>query len=383
MIVPCFAVGTSSQWQGPPEEPCRKPADGQGGSWTVALYVNGDNNLERYWGEVSRLALERIPTSDGLKIVAMVDWVAENGTYVYEISGGITTEISTHTEENFGDGATFSRFLTDVVAPIESDNVAVIGWDHGYAWRYFSDDDTSGDDRITMPELQAAIEAAGVYMDILAFDACNMAAIEVAYQVSLSGLVGLMVASEESIPLDGYPYDLMFTPVAEDPSRTPAQVASDMVAGWGELYGPETWAKTNCLSATDVNVIRDNIDVFEDWVDAMHANLDDYSWSYKLDLRAALSAWATCEHVDIVDLGLQILADETITDPALIAATESMVGVVESAVLAYWNAEEVSAFRGLTLYWGLGGDWLVYEEAYKDVAFATDTGWWDFLADYN
>ena len=383
MIVPCLAVGTSPQWQGPPEEPCRKPSDGQGGSWTVALYVNGDNNLERYWGEVSRLALERIPASDGLKIVAMVDWVAENGTYVYEISGGTTTEISTHTEENFGDGATFSRFLTDVVAPIESDNVAVIGWDHGYAWRYFSDDETSGDDRITMPELQAAIETAGVYMDILAFDACNMAAIEVAYQVSLSGLVGLMVASEESIPLDGYPYDLMFTPVAEDPSRTPVQVASDMVAGWGELYGPETWAKTNCLSATDVNVIRDNIEVFENWVDAMHANLDDYSWSYKLDLRAALSAWATCEHVDIADLGLQILADETITDPTLIAATESMVSVVESAVLAYWNAEEVSSFRGLTLYWGLGGDWRTYEEAYKDVAFATDTGWWDFLADYN
>ncbi len=382
MIVPCVVIG-APQWQGPPEEPCRQPTGGQDGSWTIALYVNGDNNLERYWGEISRPALENIPSSDGLTIVAMVDWVAENGTYVYEISGGVTTEVATHEEENFGDGATFTRFLTDVVAPRQSDNLAVIGWDHGYAWRYFSDDYTSDGDRITMPELQTAIETAGIYMDILAFDACNMAAIEVAYQMSLTDCVGLLVASEESIPLNGYPYDLMFTPLAEDLSRTPEQVAADMVIGWGELYGPQTWAKTNCLSATDVSVIGDNIGVFEEWVEAMHASLEEYEWMYKEDLKAALSAWATCEHVDIVDLGLMILDDEQITDSTLIAATEAMVEAVTSSVLLYWNADEVSAFNGLTLYWGLAGDWLVYAEAYHDVAFAIETGWWDFLADYN
>ena len=382
MIMPCVALGASPQWQGPPEEPCRKPSVEGGGSWTIAMYINGDNNLESYWTKISRPSLELIPANDGLTIVAMVDWLAKNGTYVYEISGGVTTEVATHEEENFGDGTTFTRFLTEVAAAYESDHLLVIGWDHGYAWRYFSDDETDGD-RITMPELQTAIEAAGVYMDILAFDACNMAAIEVAYQLSLTGLVGLMVASEESVPLDGYPYDLMLTPLAEEPSRTPEQVASDMVAGWGEFYGPQTWAKTNCLSATDVSVIGDNIDSFTDWVSAMNANLEEYSWSYKLDLRAALSAWATCEHVDVVDLGVQILADATITDADLIASTEAIVGVVESAVLIYWNADEVAALRGLTLYWGLGGDWLAYGEDYKDVAFADDTGWWDFLAIYN
>lgn len=386
MIMPCVALGAPPEWQGPPEEPCRKPTSEQGGSWTIALYVNGDNNLERYWTEISRPALERIPASDGLTIVAMVDWVAANGTSIYEISGGVTTEVATYPEEeNFGDGATFSRFLSDVAASYESDNLAVVGWNHGYAWRYFSDDETSDGDRITMPELQTAIEVAGVQIDILAFDACNMAAIEVAYQVSLTGFVGLMVASEESVPLDGYPYDLMFTPLAEDPSRTPEQVANDMVTGWGEYYEPQTWAKTNCLSVTDVNVIGDNIGVFADWVEEMHANLEEYSWSYKLDLRAALSAWSTCEHVDIADLGLQILADETITDEGLRTSTEAMVGVVESAVITYWNADEVAAFKGLTLYWGLGGDWMTYSEAYTEVAFAEEetTGWWIFLDSYN
>ena len=39
--------------------------------------------------------------------------------------------------------------------------------------------------------------------------------------------------------------------------------------------------------------------------------------------------------------------------------------------------------RGLTLWWGYGGDWKFYSEAYEDVAFAEDMGWWAFLDEYN
>jgi hypothetical protein len=382
MIVPCIAIGEQAMWQGPPLEPNRKPDGGQGGSWTIAVFVSGDNNLEKYWGENSRLGLENIPASSGVKIVAVMDWVAENGTYLYEISGGVTTEVASFDEMNFGDGATFQWFLTEIDTRYPSDNLAVVGWDHGYAWRYFSDDATSGD-RITMPELQAAIEGAGVFIDVLAFDACNMAAIEVVYQMSLTNLVGILVGSEESIPLDGFPYDLMLTPLAEDPARTPEQLASDMVAGWGEFYGPETWAKTNCLSATDVFSVGSQSSVFEEWCGAMSDNLEAHEWDYKAALKAAYSAWATCEHVDLGDLCVQLLADEAIGDVALREATSAVASVIESSVIAYWNAEEVSACTGLTLYWGLAGDWLTYGEAYAEVAFAEDMGWWAFLDEYN
>ena len=382
MIMPSIVVGEQAMWQGPPTEPNRKPDTLTGDSWTIAVFVSGDNNLEKYWGENSRLALENIPASSDVKIVAMMDWVAENGTYLYEISGGVTTEVAAFDEMNFGDGATFQWFITETSTRYPSDNFAVIGWDHGYAWRYFSDDATSGD-RITMPELQAAIEGAGVFIDILAFDACNMAAVEVVYQLALTDLVGIVVASEESIPLNGFPYDLMLTPVAEDPTRTPEQVATDMVNGWGEFYGPETWAKTNCLSATDALSIGMQSSALGDWCAAMHDNLEAYKWNYKSDLKAAYSAWATCEHVDLGDLCVQLLADEGITDETLRATTSAVAGVIESSVIAYWNADEVAACTGLTLYWGLAGDWMAYGDAYAEVAFSQDTGWWLFLDEYN
>lgn len=382
MVMPVLAVGEQATWQEPPLDPNRKPDTSLGDSWTIALFVSGDNNLEKYWGENSRPLLEMIPASSGVRIVAVMDWLTENGTYLYEISGGVTTEVASYEEMNFGDGATFQWFITETSTLYPSDHLAVIGWDHGYAWRYFSDDTTSGD-RITMPELQAAIEDAGVFIDILAFDACNMAAIEVVYQVALTELVGIVVASEESIPLNGFPYDLMLTPVAEDPTRTPEQVATDMVDGWGEFYGPETWAKTTALSATDALSVGMQSYAFEEWCSAMHDNLDNYKWNYKSALKAAYSAWATCEHVDVGDLCVQLLADEGITDEALRVATAAVAGVIESSVITYWNADEIPTATGLTLYWGLAGDWLTYGEAYAEVAFAEDMGWWLFLEDYN
>ena len=80
-----------------------------------------------------------------------------------------------------------------------------------------------------MPELRAALAGAGVPVDILAFDACNMGDVEVAWDVASvedpaapgTPLVDYLVASEETIDQDGYPYDDMFAPLAADPGRSP------------------------------------------------------------------------------------------------------------------------------------------------------------------
>jgi hypothetical protein len=358
-------------------------ARGEGESWTVALYVNGDNDLERYWFDYSLPALENIPASDGVTIVAMMDWVAQNGTTLYEISGGVTTIAATYEEKNFGDGTTFEWFITEASTLYPSDNLAVIGWDHGYAWRYFSNDQTSGD-KITMPELQAAIEDAGVFIDILAFDACNMAAVEVAYQVSLTGLVGILVGSEETIPMNGFAYDLMLTPVANDPSRTPAQVATDMVDGWGEYYDPLNWAQSVCLSATDIQSLSQQVSALEDWCGAMYANLGAYAREYKKVVRDTYTMYATSKHLDLEDLCENLLANTKIKDATLRAAAEDVISLIDSSVIAYWNGPYAAACGGISIYWGTGGDWPYSEEAYStEVAFAIDMGWADFLAEYN
>jgi hypothetical protein len=372
LIVPSLAMTMHARGEGESTVP-----------WTVALYVNGDNDLERYWDEYSRPALENIPASSDVNIVAMMDWVAQNGTMLYEISGGEVSLVGTYEEKNYGDGATFQWFITEVTALYPSEKLAVIGWDHGYAWRYFSNDQTSGD-KITMPELQAAIENAGIPIDILAFDACNMAAIEVVWQVSLTGLVDILVGSEETIPMNGFPYDLMLTSVANDPSRTPTQVATDMVDGWAAYYDPLSWAQSICLSATDVQSIGQQSSAFVDWAAAMHANLGAYAKEYKKAIRDTYTAYATNKHLDMADLGDNILANSRISNAALRTATAAIVTAIDSSVIASWAGDWAAACRGLTIWWGLTSDWDYSGPAYlAEVAFAIDTGWGAFLEDYN
>lgn len=351
-------------------------------SWTVALYVSGDNSLERFWDDSSLAGLLKLPANDLFRIVAFVDRLSTEGTEIVEISGGSWEVVATFPEMDFGSGATFQWFLTEVAGQYASDKLAVVAWDHGYAWRYISDDTTSGT-RITMPAFQMAIENAGVYIDILAFDACNMASVEVVYQVSLTGLVGVVVASEESVPTTGFPYDLMLAPTVLDPSRTPHQFATDMVEGFEAFYAPQTWASTVALSAVSVPSIATSSNTLCAWADSMRSCLPLYASSYKQAVSEAYYAWATHYHVDIADFGDALLADATVSDETLRTLTAEMVSAMDESVIASWGGRAAEDSRGMTLWWANGGDWKSYSEAYAEVAFAIDTGWWALLEDYN
>ncbi len=351
-------------------------------SWTVALYISGDNNLERFWDDSTLPGLLQLPVNDMFTIVAYVDRLTTEGTEVVEVSGDTYQVVETLGEMDFGSGATFQWFLGEVDAKYPSDKLAVVAWDHGYAWRYISDDVTSGS-RITMPDFQAAIDGAGVYIDVLAFDACNMASVEVAYQVSLTGLVGIIVASEESVPTTGFPYDLMFTPAALDPSRTPEQVATDMVAGFEAFYAPQTWASTVALSAVSVPAIASSSEVLLTWTSSMYSCLPSYASNYKQAVSVSYYAWATHYQVDIADFGDSLLADVTITDEGLRTATAAMVSAMDSSVIANWGGRAAEDSRGMTLWWANHGDWKYYSEAYADTAFAIDSCWWDLLDGFN
>jgi len=351
-------------------------------SWTIAVYVSGDNSLERFWDDSSLPGLLGLPANDMLTIVAFVDRLSTDGTEVVEISGSTWEVTATYPEMDFGSGETFQWFLNEVAVDYASDKLAVIAWDHGYAWRYISDDVTSGN-RITMPAFGTAIENAGVFIDLLAFDACNMAAVEVAYQVSLTGLVGFVVGSEESVPTTGFPYDLMFMPVALDTSRSASQVATDMVEGFRTFYEPQTWASTVSLSAVSVHDIGASAGAFCSWAAAMRSCLPLYVGNYKQALSSAYSAWATHYQVDMASFGETLLADPLIADEGLRASTASMVAAIDGSTIAVWGGRAAEGSRGLTLWWGVGGEWKWDSEAYTEVAFAMDTGWWAFLDEYN
>ncbi len=357
-----------------------------GTQWTFAVYCDGDNNLERYWEQYSLPWLLEVPASPGLRVVAMRDRLSTTGTELIEIAGGAQTVVATYPEKDFGDGATFRWFIQTVHALYPSTHLAVTMWDHGYGWRYICKDDTSGGDAITMDELQAAITGAGVPIDILAFDACNMGDIDVAYEAAGTGLVSFMVASEESIIANGYPYDEMLTPLAQDPSRGAEQVAVDMVAGWKTYYDSLQSANTAQLAAVDVRRIATAGGDLQAWTARLATGLPLYKKAYTADLSRTWHAWAT-NHYDLGDLCGNLLADPAVSDPTLKGLTQTVLNDVEAAVVAQSSAPSSADSTGLTIWWNSKVDWKTYQADYlAQVAFAqplpVGVGWWAFLDAY-
>jgi hypothetical protein len=357
-----------------------------GTQWTYAIYMDGDNSLDKYWEQYSLPGLLKIPAGDGLEIVAMTDRATTSGTELVELEGATQTVVATYPEKNFGDGATFQWFIQEVHAKYPSTHLAISVWDHGYGWRYFAADDSSGGDSITMNEFRTAVAGAGVPIDILAFDCCNMANTEVAFEASLTGKIGIMVASEETVPQDGYPYDLILTPVANDPAESPAQVATDMVNGWGAYYATKTWANDCCLSAMDIAKVGAATADLQNWSSLMNANLVSYKKAYTTALSKSEFAWAT-DYVDLGDLCGKLNAQSAIASASLRAANTKVVADVTAARIAQVKKRGSAAMTGLTLWWPGTSTWGTNQANYlaqTSFAQAASTGanWWAFLKAY-
>ena len=357
-------------------------------SWTVAIYANGDNDLMYTWPLYTRPALQRIPPSGDVNVVVMLDRPKKDGAWLYKISGP-SLEVVKHypKERDFGSRATFQWFLEQVHTLFPSDHLLVDGWDHGYGWRYFSWDRTS-DDRILLPELRRAITGAGVKIDILAFDACNMADADVAFELAPTGLVDHFVASEETIDDEGYPYDNMLTPLSHDPAGEPDAVIADMLAGWRRYYASRRNLNWVSLSAVDMSGVAAMKPDLIDWVSRLRDGLPLYASRYQAAMDGSQYAWDSWQ-LDLGQFAAHLAGDPLITDPGLRAASAKVQDDVEASVLGVVNGSLSAGFTGLTVWAGTGADWSYYRRDYSgQVGFgrpvaAGGTGWFAFLRAFN
>ncbi len=289
-------------------------------TWTVAIYANGDNDLMYTWPLFTRPALRGIPASARVNVVVMLDTPRRDGAWLYRISGahvGLVKHFPV--ERDFGAPATFTWFLRQVHERFPSDHLLVDGWDHGYGWHYFSWDATSRRE-LTLPGLTGAIVRSGVHIDVLAFDACNMADEDVADALAATGRVDYLVGSEDEIDQDGYPYANMFTPLAADPAQSPATVVGDMLAGWQRYYGSRRNFNWVTLSGIDLARVRAMKPDLWRWTSRLRAGLAHYAPRYRSDMHHSLYAWESWQ-LDLGDFAAALAGDGLIADAPLRAAS--------------------------------------------------------------
>jgi len=214
--------------------------------WTVLVYMNGDNNLERY-ALADLNELEQVGGSGEVEVLVQLDrcpgYDSSNGDWTgarrYRLlpdgeSGRIGSELLAELGEvDMGSPATLADFVRWGQALLPAERSALVIWGHGTGWLpapplpgvrpAVSIDDTNGSG-LSPQELAQAL--AGTRLDLVLLDACLMSMVEVGYE--LRG-PGVMVASQDSPPATGYPYHRFLGELTSDPSMSTPAAASLLV----------------------------------------------------------------------------------------------------------------------------------------------------------
>lgn len=353
--------------------------------WTIALYIDADNNLESCYDQFTLPFLTNLAENDQVNIVAWVDRLSTTGYEMIDFAGADTTSTFSTTELGFGLASTLTAFIDWSSSTYPSENYCLVLWDHGSAWKGFLADDTDGS-RMYGPDFDRAVRDAGVQIDVLGVDACSMSSMERMYEFSASGYIDIMVASEELVPGNGFSYDLMFAPVVADPTRTPEQLSSDMVLGWEAYYGASQ--RVN-LAAVDLHTYRAALTEFGVWNQEL---LDGYSSFYKAYNRAAKHSYqvsgSVCQ-IDMLDFA-QLLYEElgkypvTAERTALSGATTGMINAFKVSVLALSTGSVARDTTGISIWFGWGGTYDALIEYYSsNLWFTADTQWDELIAAFN
>ncbi|MCK5058031.1 MAG: hypothetical protein KAT34_15360 [Candidatus Aminicenantes bacterium] len=263
------------------------PAAGK--AWTFMVYLDGDNNLEPD-GIDDFLEMSSVGSTADVNIVVQFDRIGGydsryddwTGTKRYYITNGMTPTAANAGEDlgelNMADPATLTDFVNWGKTYYPATNYAVILWNHGGGWRKSKAalwnernkdikdkfvfkavcwDDTSGGDAMYTSEVADAFNsAAGARL--IGFDACLMGMVEVAYELRLHGQV--MVGSEETEPLAGWPYNTFLSDLTSHPSASASQLGAAIVDRYYASYGNSQ--TQSALDLTNMNALAGAISSF-------------------------------------------------------------------------------------------------------------------------
>jgi hypothetical protein len=344
--------------------------------WTFMIYVCADNNLESSW-QPNLAKLESVGSTANVHFVALVDLLSTQTVELIHIEQGTYTVVETWAEQDMGDPMVAINFVNKVKTLFPANKYVLDFWDHGNGWDYFCWDQ-SADDWLDVPKLGQIMDTVG-FIDIVGFDACDMAQAEVYYE--LIGHSSYVVGSEESIPLLGWPYDTCAQDLTNNPSQTALTYATELVVNYGEFYNSLKGFGAETFSAVDVTKMPALTTAFTDWTAQMLANLNQYKSKYSTALKGTKKMWATNYYLDMYDYMLQLLEENV--QATLVTATKNVQAALSNAAIANWFGKKQASIYGLTFFWAKSNSWRnSIRNNYLQVPWGQITGWTNFLDAY-
>lgn len=387
--------------------------------WTVMVYMSADNNLEPD-GIHDLNEMESVGSTGDLNIVVQFDrnpgydssngdWTGTKRYYITkdnDMSTISSRELADLGEQNMGNPQTFINFTTWTVDHYPARHYLVVFWDHGGGWYGVCWDDTDSD-YLNLDNVSEGLSALSAHLgrpvDVVGFDACLMAGIEILYQIR--GLCDVACTSGTTEPNEGWPYDWILPSLAMKPQMTPRELAVEITEDYVNSYtdGKDDPADTvlATMSAWDMARVPR---LFELW-DQLSMRLAMKALTYNAYIREvrALTEGYDPEHVVFLDVSNYPLYDiydfcdhflkpaggplfEYVLDPGLSQNLIDIKLVFMAARIAERHGPRYPDGYGLTAYFPSGDSGVVpgtprtqYDARYGNIDFSRALYWDDFL----
>lgn len=372
------------------------PSAASPAKWTFMVYLDADNNLESA-GIVNFNQMESVGSTAEMNIVVQMDRVQGfdesngdwTGTRRYYVTKDADLDIIHSTliqdlgELNMGDPETLYSFVQWATQAYPAQHYALVLWDHGSGYPGVCFDDTNGGDCLTMNELKQALSniehTIGAKLDVVMFDACFMGMIEVAHQIT--NYVNFMVASEESEPGLGSPYDTILTSLATNPGVSGGELARTiatkyMISYTDGLPNPED-VSTATDAAYDLSKEPALANAISNFGDALKASFNQTKNAIVAAKRQSETFYG--QFIDLYDFTERVR--NSVADSTVQSAADNLLTKTQDFVIAEGHGAEHPYAHGVTIYYPEKYERASYagSEAERMLDFPWDTKWDRFL----
>lgn len=373
----------------------RLPVPAKAKPVTLLTYKALDNNLGMLATDHMN-TLERAGSSAAVNALAVVDDIGPNNTRRFYVrqdadKAAVTSPYEAMGEADMGKPGT----LTDAVKWGFATYPAQLRWldvnSHGGGFKGIAQDDEA-ESLLSLPQLGQALASAtaGRPLDVVSFDACLMATLEVAFE--LRGSARYVVASEDESYALGFNVDRALAALPAGQAPAADQLARSLVIN-AQRQGADTVKKGTqkvnkafyTVAALDVSKADRVAGAVDGLARTLLGALPAHKAAIKLAFERTRPFYVTSNggH-DFEQRDLHELLDQLkvrVADPAVQQAVAGVAGTLfnkNGIVLLSRSAnEERDVTRGLAIYAPATGQ---VDPEYKASAFAKATRWDELLA---
>ncbi len=408
--------------------------------WTFMVYLAGDNNLASA-GTADLTEMKKVGSTDQVNVVAQFDNGAGHKTNRYFLTKGKNLAkdvVARMGEADTGDPKVLQSFMEWGIKNYPAEYYMIVIWNHGNGWddedvyrtakqtmkvkilrrgttvesgrkgrvaidqlrsltggrfnralfsstvqhairlRGIAYDDNARDflDNIELKKVICSVaKKLGRKLDVLGMDACMMSMAEVLFQLR-DGVMNT-VASEETEPGDGWPYDTVLAALASNPAITPADLAATVVQKYLASYGTRAGVTQSACNLGKINDIANAID---DLAKTLAANITNSALTTAiLQVRTQVQSYDTADYIDLYDFS-ELLAQKAALPDVQTACRKVTTALhIPGFVLqSGYKGASMQHSRGVSIYFPQKE----VSSLYATLDFSKQTAWEKFLKQY-